>query len=490
MYKIGIIGSGFSSLSAACYLAKEGYEVHVFEQHDQVGGRARKLKTEGFTFDMGPSWYWMPGVFETFFQDFGKKVEDYYTLKRLDPSYHVFFKDSEVSIPADLDALKTLFESWEPGSAKQLDAFLKEAAFKYKLGINKIVLKPGKSVWEFFDAQVLLGVFKMHVFQSFEGYIRKFFKDARILKLLEFPILFLGATAKTTPALYSLMNYADIKLGTWYPMGGMHNIAAGMQALATELGVQFHLNAPVDHIHFVNGEVKGLSLKGKGIVELDKVVAGADYHFVETQLVPQSLRTYSDAYWDSRKMAPSSLLFYLGINKKIEKLHHHTLFFDEEFSLHAEEIYTTPKWPSKPLFYLCAPSVTDPSVAPEGCENLFILMPLAPGIEDNEELREKYYHILMARMEKRLGASIAEHVIVKKSYAIKDFTTDYNAYKGNAYGLANTLRQTAILKPSMSNKKTKGLFYTGQLTVPGPGVPPALISGKIVAKEIIKSITL
>ncbi|MBC7451293.1 MAG: phytoene desaturase [Cytophagales bacterium] len=487
MIKTGIIGSGFSSLSAACYLAKEGYEVHVFEQHDQAGGRARTFSAEGFVFDMGHSWYWMPDVFEKFFNDFGKKTEDYYSLKRLDPSYNVYFNNSEVEIPANLEQLKNLFESWEPGSAEALDDFLEEARFKYHLGMDNIVLKPGKSITEFFDAEVLSGVLKMHVFKSFDAYTKKFFKDERILKLLEFPILFLGATAQTTPALYSLMNYADIKLGTWYPMGGMHKIVEGMQSLAEELGVHFHFNTQVEQIHIVKGHIQGLALKDKGIFALDAVVAGADYHFVETKLLPKPYRQYSESYWGSRQMAPSALIFYLGINKRIEGLHHHTLFFDEEFALHAEEIYTHPKWPEKPLFYVCAPSVTDATVAPVGSENIFILMPLAPGIEDTESLREQYYSILMERMEKRMGQSIAKHVAFKRSYAINDFVSDYNAFKGNAYGLANTLKQTAIFKPSILNKKVSGLFYTGQLTVPGPGVPPAIISGKIAANELIKS---
>lgn len=485
MIKVGIIGSGFSSLSSACYLAQAGYEVHIFEQHTNAGGRARKFTEQGFTYDMGPSWYWMPGVFENFFADFGKKVSDYYTLQRLDPSYQVFFKDSIVDIPADLNALKELFESWEPGSAKALDTFLEEAAFKYKLGMEKIVLKPGKSITEFFDSEIILGALKMHIFSSFDSYTKKFFKDDRILKLLEFPILFLGATAQTTPALYSLMNYADIKLGTWYPQGGMHKIVESMEKLARELGVHIHLNSKVEKIHVVDGKVEGISLEGNKKISLDKVVAGADYHFVETKLLEKKYRKYSDSYWESRQMAPSSLIFYLGINKKLERVQHHSLFFDEEFDLHAQEIYTDPKWPSKPLFYVCTPSVTDKSVAPAGCENMFILMPLAPGIEDNEVLREKYYSIIMDRLEHRIGQNIRDHVVFKKSYAIKDFKSDYNAFKGNAYGLANTLKQTAVLKPSILNKKVSGLFYTGQLTVPGPGVPPAIISGKIVAQELI-----
>lgn len=485
MKKIGVIGAGFSSLSAASHLAKHGYEVHVFDNHDHAGGRARQFNHEGFVFDMGPSWYWMPDVFEKYFASFGKKASDYLDLVRLDPSYKVFFQEQDVDIPASLTELKALFESWERGSGKKLDRFLEEAAVKYDLGMNKLVHKPGKSLMEFANLDVIKGLFKLNIFSSFKQYTEKYFKDPRILQLLEFPILFLGATAKTTPALYSLMNYADIKLGTWYPMGGMHKIVEGMKSLAEELGVQFHFNATVHKIHVSENHVKSIAINNEEY-QFDHVVAGADYHFVDTHLLDKQYRNYTGEYWENRDMAPSSLIFYIGLDQKIDHLEHHNLFFDESFAVHAKELYETPSWPSAPLFYACCPSKTDPSVAPEGKENLFLLMPLAPGIEDNQALRQKYFDIMIDRMEKRTGVSIKKHIIYNRSYAINDFKKDYNAFKGNAYGLANTLKQTAILKPSLQNKKVKGLHYTGQLTVPGPGVPPSLISGKLVANEIIQ----
>ena len=485
MKKIGVIGAGFSSLSAATHLAKNGYDVHVFDNHSMAGGRARKFEVDGFVFDMGPSWYWMPDVFEQYFGQFGKHPSNYYNLVRIDPSYKIFFQNEEVNIPSNLNELKDLFEKWEPGSAKNLDKFLIEAEIKYDLGMNRLVHKPGKSLAEFAEWDVFKGLFKLNIFSSFKSYTSKYFKDERILQILEFPILFLGATARTTPALYSLMNYADIKLGTWYPMGGMHKIVEGMQSLAEEVGVNFHFNSAVKKIKTANHRAESLLVNDQ-IIEFDSIVAGADYHFVESELLEAESRNYSEDYWNKRELAPSSLIFYLGVDKKIENLEHHNLFFDEDFGLHAKELYETPMWPTAPLFYVCAPSKTDDSVAPKGKENLFILMPLAPGIEDNEAVRDKYFDLMIDRIEKRTGASFKENISYKRSYGISNFKKDYNAYKGNAYGLANTLRQTAILKPSIRNKKIKSLYYTGQLTVPGPGVPPSLISGKLVANEIIK----
>lgn len=497
-----IIGAGFAGLSAASFMAKAGYKVTVLEKHGIPGGRARQYQAQGFTFDMGPSWYWMPDVFERFFAQFGKKVSDYYQLKRLDPSYSVYWQDGKMDVPADYDALKALFNSIEPGSGEALDKFLAEAEYKYEVGINKLVHKPGRKLSEFVDWDLMTGVFKLDVFNSMKDHVAKHFKHPQLRELLEFPVLFLGALPEKTPALYSLMNYADIKGGTWYPEKGMYQIVQAMYSLAVELGVDFQFNQNVEEIVVENGVAVGVKTidhrplstvdrqpltETQNFFSADVIIAGADYHHVESKLLSESCRSYSDDYWNKRVMAPSCLLYYVGLSKKIDNIEHHTLFFDTSFDVHGAEIYTNKQWPSNPLFYVSAVSVTDPSSAPEGCENLFILIPVATGLTgDDEALREKYFDMVVERMEQKLQQSIKPFVIYKKSYAQSNFIEDYNAFKGNAYGLANTLLQTAILKPSCKSKKVKNLFYTGQLTVPGPGVPPSLISGEVVAKEVVK----
>lgn len=484
--KVVVIGAGFAGLSAATKLASQGYDVTILEKNSIAGGRARLFETQGFKFDMGPSWYWMPDIFERYFEEFGKKPSDYYNLVRLDPSYKVIFgQNDEVDLPASYEKLEELFEQLEPGSTPQLREFLKQAEYKYRVGIGEFVWKPSTSITEFFDFRLISKAFSLDLFASFGKHIRKFFKNDKLLQIMEFPILFLGATPQNTPALYSLMNYAEIMKGTWYPMGGMHEIIKGMVALAEEKGVKIKLDHEVTQFSFENNKINKV-ITSQGSFEADVVVGGADYQHIEEKLLGKDYQNYSDSYWDSRVMAPSSLLFYLGVDRRIDKLEHHNLFFDEDFGVHAEEIYTTPVWPSKPLFYASAPSKTDPTVAPEGSENLFILIPIAPDLEDTEELREKYYHIVMERLEKYVGHDVRAHVVYKRSFAVEDFKKDYHSYKGNAYGLANTLFQTAFLKPGLKNKKVKNLFYTGQLTVPGPGVPPSLISGLVVAKEVQK----
>lgn len=484
MAKISVIGSGFSGLSAACFAARDGHEVTVFEKNTTIGGRARVYEAEGFTFDMGPSWYWMPDVFENFFASFGRSAADYYTLKQLDPGFQIIFgRDELIEIPADMLELEKIFEDIEPGSTVALRKFLKEAAFKYEVGMKDLVYKPAFSWFEYANMDVVKGMLKANLFSSVSTYVRTYFKDERLIALMEFPVLFLGAMASKIPALYTMMNYSALVQGTFYPEGGMCQIVNGMKELAVSLGVQFHTGVTVKKVDVSGGLVKGLDTS-MGYFVAEGLIAAADYQHVEQQLLEEQYRNYDAKYWEKKTFAPSCLIYYVGISKKIKKLLHHNLFFDADFEQHAKDIYADPKWPENPLFYVCCPSKTDESVAPQGMENVFILVPVATGLSDDETTRESYFEGIVKRMENYCGASFREDIVYKRTYCIQDFVEDYNAYKGNAYGLANTLMQTAVLKPSLKNKKVKNMFYAGQLTVPGPGVPPALISGQVAAAEL------
>jgi phytoene desaturase len=481
MAKISVIGSGFSSLASAALLAKDGAEVNVFEKNPTIGGRARQFTEQGFVFDMGPSWYWMPDVFENYYSVFGYTSSDFYQLTRLDPGFRIFFgKNDYMDIPADLQELSVLFEQLEKGSSIKLRQFLKEAEYKYQKCMTGLIFKPGISMLEYLQSDVLSGLFRLHLLTPFHKYVRSYFKNPRLIALMEFPVLFLGAMPEDTPALYSIMNYAELVSGTWYPQGGMFEIVKAMENIARRQGVEFHLNSPVDKIIAAGNTVTGISSSDK-IFPSDAVIAGADYHHVDRHLLDKDYKNYDNDYWESRKLSPSCLLAFIGVKRKVNNLIHHNLFFHEDLRTHANEIYKNPVWPSAPLLYICCPSKTDDSVAPDGCENIFILMPLAPGLEDNEEIRNKYLENLLNTTYQIIGDNFSDSIVYKKTYCINDFQKDYNAYKGNAYGLANTLKQTAFLKPKIINKKLKNLFYTGHLTVPGPGVPPAIISGQISA---------
>ncbi len=485
--KIAIIGSGFSSLAASCYLAKAGYDVHVFEKNTTIGGRARQLISKGFTFDIGPTWYWMPDVFDKFFSDFGKNTSDYYQLEKLSPAYKVFFdQDNALEIADNMTQITQLFESIEAGSGAKLEQFINEAKSNYDIAIKDLVYRPGDSVLELITPQTAMKVSQF--FSTISSTVKSKFKDYRLQQILEFPVLFLGAKPSNTPGFYSFMNYADFGLGTWHPKGGMYKVVEAMEQLAIELGVKFHVDSNVEKIQVYKGKAFGIKVNGAAIAA-DVVLSGADYHFTET-LLEETYRQYSEKYWDKKTFAPSSLLFYVGFDKKIENVNHHTLFFDAAFEQHAVEIYDTKVWPKNPLFYASFPSKTDASFAPKTAEAATFLIPLAIDLEDTPQIREQYFDMIIDRFEKLTKQSVREHIVVKESFCVNDFKSEYNSYKGNAYGLANILTQTAFLRPKIKSKKVSNLYFTGQLTVPGPGVPPALISGKIASDKIINEIKL
>ncbi|MFN4312857.1 MAG: phytoene desaturase family protein [Chitinophagaceae bacterium] len=487
--KVVVIGSGFAGLSAASFMARDGWDVLVLEKNDGPGGRARQWKEKGFVFDMGPSFYWMPDVFERYFAQFGKKVSDYYQLHRLDPSYRIYWNDGFTDLPANAEQLKQVFEELEPGAAQKLDRYLAGARYKYDVGINNLVHKPGQSLTEFLEWDTIKGMFRLEVFTSIKKHIAKYFTHPKLRQMMEFPVLFLGALPEDTPALYSLMNYADICGGTWHPMGGMYAVVDGMYRLAKEQGVRFRFSEEVREISVEKGLARSV-LTDQGQYLADAVISGADYQFTESVLLDPIHQSYSNRYWENRVMAPSCLLYYVGLNKKLNNVQHHSLFFDVPFDEHGRQIYRDPQWPTEPLFYVSIPSITDPAAAPEGSESLVFLVPVASGLQgDSEALRNEYFERIVTRMEAHTGQTLRDAIVVKKSYSVSDFVSDYHSFRGNAYGLANTLRQTAIFRPSCRSRKVGNLFYTGQLTVPGPGVPPSLISGEVVARELVKSVS-
>jgi len=481
MKKIIVVGSGFSSLSVASYLAQDGHKVEIFEKNEMPGGRARQFKRDGFTFDIGPSWYWMPDVFDSYFGDFGKKVADYYKLAKLDPGYEVYFDNQEsIKIGDSLEKIYAAFEEEEAGSSVPLKRFIKKAADNYDIAIKDLVYRPGISPLELVTPATIKKV--GYFLSTIKKEVMKEFNNPRLAQILQFPVLFLGAKPSQTPAFYNFMNFADFGLGTWHPDKGMYSVVEGMVKLAKELGVTFHLNENVEEILVENKKAVGIISNGKKH-KADIVISGADYHHSETLLQPQ-YRAYSEAYWDKKTFAPSSLLFFIGMDKKVKNVSHHTLFFDVDFDAHAADIYDHPKWPTEPLFYANFPSITDTSMAPEGKEACFLLIPIAPGLEDTEELRQKYFDVVIDRLETLTDQTIRDSILFTESFCVNDFVEQYNSYKGNAYGMANTLLQTAFLRPKLKSKKVENLYFTGQLTVPGPGVPPSLISGKLVANLV------
>lgn len=484
-----IVGAGFGGLSAAALLAKKGFNVKVIEKVEQPGGRASVYSDKDFYFDMGPSWYLMPDVYEKFFDQFGKKPEDFFKLERLDPSYRIFFADEKIiDIAADLEKNYELFDSLEENGAQKLKEYLKSSEELYDFSIEEMLYKDYTSILDFLNGKLLLKGYKLNMFENLQHYVNKRFKSDEAKKILEYAIGFLGGSPANTPSFYHLMSHVDLKMGVFYPQGGMRKVVDSIYELAKSLGVEFHFNEPVKKLEIHDHEVKKV-ITDKATYEADLVIVNADYAHSELDLLNKENRTYDEKYWESRIMAPSAMVAYLGIDYKVDKLAHHNLFLDKDWEHGFDKIFDPKKaaWPENPSYYVNVPSRTDLSAAPENSDTLFILIPLAPGLEDTPELRESFYNKIMDDLEAKLGENIRDHIVVKRIFALTDFKTRYNAYKGTALGLSHTLRQSALWRPAHKSKKVKNLYYSGQYTHPGIGVPMTLISSQIVADELTKA---
>lgn len=482
--KIIVIGAGFGGLSVAALLAKEGNEVTIIEKNQDIGGRARVWKTEGFVFDMGPSWYLMPEVFERFFSNFGRKPEEFFELRRLDPSYRMFFGDDKiVDISKDMEKNLETFEKIEKGGAEKLRKYLSVSEYEYEVSMRDFVYKDYKSPFDFFNFELLSKGAKLHVFESMDRYTKRFFSSSLSRKILEYTIVFLGGTPKSTPALYSLMSHVDFNLGVWYPIGGINKVVEALERLCKSHNVKIITNKEVEKIIVENGIARGVVV-GNETINADIIVSNADYAHMETKLLEEKYRSYKKEYFEKAKIAPSGFVIFLGLKKKLPKLVHHNLFLENDWNKHFETIFEKPSWPDAPSYYISCPSKTDPSIAPDGFENIFILVPVASGLEDAEETIEKYYKKIIKHFEKVVGEKIEDQIVVKRIFTHTDFIKDYNAYKGTALGLSHTLWQSAIFRPSNKSKKVENLYYTGQYTHPGIGVPMTLICSEIVAKKI------
>lgn len=482
-----IVGAGFGGLSVAALLAKGGFDVTVIEKNEQPGGRASVHRDGGFTFDMGPSWYLMPDVYDRFFAEFGKSPKDYFPLVRLDPSYRVFFADDQIAdVSADIEKNLAIFESFEPGGAEKLRNYLAESEETYRTTMDDLLYRDYRSIFDFFDRRLLSRGRKLRPFENLETYVKKRFSSDEARKVVQYSIGFLGGSPRNTPSFYHIMTHIDMNMGVWYPEGGMRAVVEALVTLGREFGVEYRYNEPVTAID-VEGGVARRVVTPLGAHETDIVVVNADYPFAEMHLLPENSRSYPASYWEKKVLAPSTFVAYLGVDREITKLAHHNVFLEPDWEEGFETIFDPKKaaWPENPSFYVNVPSRTDTTAAPGGTDTLFLLAPLAPGLEDTPELRERLYDHLMSRMEEILGENILDAVVTRRIFALSDFADRYNAYRGTALGLTHTLRQTALWRPAHRSKKVGNVYYTGQYTHPGIGVPMTLISSQIVARELI-----
>jgi len=482
-----VVGGGFGGLSTACYLADAGAEVTLLEKNDQLGGRASRLERDGFRFDMGPSWYLMPDVFERFFGYFDRTPSDYYGLTRLDPHYRIFFKDGDqVDMVPDLQENRETFEAYEPGAGEKFDEYLRKSKRNYQIGMEHFVYEDRSRLRDFLDLDVAKNAWGLSLIGSMQDHVEKYFSHPKLQQIMQYTLVFLGGSPKNTPALYNLMSHVDFNLGVYYPDNGLGGVVDGIVEMAEELGVDFHTGTPVEEIRGRSGAFVVRTANGEFLA--DYVVSDADYAHTERELLPPEKRQYSDAYWESRTYAPSAFLLYLGVEGDVDPLAHHTLVLPTEWDEHFEKIFDDPAWPDDPAYYLCVPSETDDSVAPAGHSNLFVLVPVAAGLEDTPALRQEYRELVLDDIAANTGVDLRDRIVVEESFCVSDFAARYNATKGTALGLAHTLRQTAIFRPPNASQKMDGLFFTGSFTQPGIGVPMCLISGQLTAERMAETI--
>ncbi|MDZ7794789.1 MAG: phytoene desaturase family protein [Spirochaetia bacterium] len=482
-----VVGAGFAGLSTAALLAKQGMQVTVLEKNETIGGRARLWNHGGFTFDMGPSWYLMPEVFERFFGHFDRRVSDYYHLSELDPYYRVFFNPGEFAdITPNYQNTKRVFDYFEPGGGEQLDTYMELARYKYKVAMEQFLYREYSSIFQFFNGKMMREGLKLNVLDQMDHFVSRYFKDRRSKQLLEYAMVFLGTSPQKAPALYSIMSHVDIDLGVHYPMGGLGAVAKGFASLAREQGVDIRTNADVTSIRSKNRQIEGVML-GDEYLTADTVVYTGDYPYAEMELLDASSRSFGSRYWRSRTLSPSMFLMYIGLDRKLSNFKHHTLYFEEDWTRHFKTIFDSPEWPLDPCFYVSVISKTDPQAAPKGSENVFVLVPVAPGLDDSDEKREEYAEHVLDHITRITGEDLRVQQNVQRIFSHRDFKADYHAYQGTALSMAHTLFQTAVFRPPHHSKKVKGLYYTGHYTHPGVGVPMTLISSEIVAGEIKKS---
>jgi phytoene desaturase len=480
-----IIGAGFGGLATAALLAKKGYTVTLLEKNDHPGGRAMVYKEKGFTFDMGPSWYLMPEAFERYFSLFDTKPSDFYTLKRLDPQYRVYFdKDDRVDMYRDLQKNLDTFDSIAPGAGKLVEEYLDLAKYQYDIAMNQFIYKNYNSLLDIMDPRLMIEGTKLKLFSSLNAFVSQYTNQDKIKKILQYTMVFLGGSPSNTPAFYSIMSHIDFHLGVFYPMGGMGKVIEGLAKLCKENRVKIVTNQEVKRIHVRNKHAHSVETQDK-TYEADLVISNADYPHTETDLLTSHNQTYSKEYWERKTIAPSAFLLYLGVKGTVKNLSHHTLSFADDWEHHFAQIFDDPAWPDKPSYYVCCPSKTDPSVAPKGHENIFVLVPVAAGLKDTKDVRMKFRSKIISHIEHITGEKIDNRIVVERIFSQQDYASMYNAYKGTALGLAHTLFQTALFRPQNKSKNVDNLYYVGQFTHPGIGVPMCLISAELTTERIV-----
>lgn len=487
-HSVLVIGGGIAGLASAALLAKDGYSVTVLEKNKRVGGRANLLQKKGFRFDMGPSWYLMPDVFDRFFAEFDSKPSDFFSLTKVNPQYRIFFADgSHVDISTSLKKNLKTFEKIEKGSSQRFLAYLAEAEKKYEIAINSVLYRNVDSWLGFFNWELIKHGRDLHVFETMDSYVKRFFKTEKMQQIIQYTLVFLGGSPSTVPALYSLMTHVDFNMGAFYPEGGFYAVVGALKKVGASQGVKYITNAEVTAITTESGQITSVTAQEREFTA-DYIISNADLAHTESLFSDSSYRMYDESYWKSRIFSPSAFLIFLGVKGSIPELDHHSIMFGKDWITHFEQIFSKPEWPQFPSLYINKPSATDTTVAPKGHENLMVLVPIAPGLEETPAWKEAYAQFILSYIEESIGINLKKRIVLQEIFSVSDFASMYNSYNGNALGgLAHTLRQTGLFRPNNTHRKLRNLFFAGAGTVPGIGVPPALISGSLVRDRVRKA---
>ena len=481
---VTVIGGGFGGLSAAAYLGRAGLDVRLLERHDRVGGHAGVLERDGFRFDTGPSWYLMPDVFERFFGHFDREPTDYYELERLDPQYRVCWKDGDsVTIPPDRDRVEEIFESYEDGAGDALAAYLEEAERNYELAMDRVVYEGRERLRDYVDTDLLPMAPRYRLFGNMDDYVGRYVEHPKLRQLLEYTLVFLGGSPYNTPALYSIMSHVDLNLNVFYPEGGIAGVVDALADLAREQGVTIETGVEVQH---VGGSAGNFEVEtDDGVRESDLVVSNANPAHTERELLDPADRSHDPGYWDDQTYAPSAFMLYLGVEGDVDPLEHHTLVLPTDWSDHFEAIFEEPRWPDDPAYYLSVTSKTDDAVAPDGHHAVVVLVPIAPGLDDGPEVRERYREKVLSDLAAEAGVDLRDRIVSETTACVSEFAERYGDPDGTALGLAHTLFQTGPLRPGHRGP-VDGLYYSGAYTTPGIGMPMCLISGEHTASAIFE----
>jgi phytoene desaturase len=487
MKKAVVIGAGVGGLALANILAKTGWKVSVYDRLPQAGGRMGELRAKGFMFDTGPSWYLMPEVFQHYFELLGEDVSAHLDLIKLSPAYKVFYDyHKPITVTGSLKKDERTFDAIEAGAGQKLRDYVRTAERNYRAAMEHFLYNPFTRAGSLANRRVVaqLPALSQQLIRPLHSHVARYVRAQPLQQILEYPMVFLGASPWNAPALYHLMSFLDFKQGVYYPRGGMYRVVEALQRVGEKLGVAYHFNATATKIEVAGGRATAVQF-GKKQVAADLVVSGADLHFTETALLPESARTYPQKYWKKRVAGPSALLLYLGIKGELPQLQHHNLFFVKDWKQNFADIFERKAWPENASIYVCKPSATDKSVAPKGHENVFVLVPLPADINHPEQL-EAAADRYLTQLEKMANIpDLRERIVYKSMRGPADFAEMYNSWNGTALGMAHLLKQSAFWRPGARSKKVQNLLYVGGGVQPGIGVPMCLISAEVAYKQLV-----